>query len=716
MARNNETALMEFYKQCKEKGYTDMTDDKQSLKAKVIARDLGIKYKMIGDLYDQAEVLYKEKERLQSTNGIFLFELDDSDTDRPDKKIALYRRSDGTLYHIINDNRKKIEGAMNLSVQGSQTFSFTYNPSQTVYTGATVGGITTGGFHQTEATISERAHSSGNAYLTASSEGIGFEVMLVKLSSQMCEKFKRSLTANERETKKITCYSSGGAVTGLMKSGFMPKDYTTQLTYATYAIDEKRLPASLITRYYNMLVDIINGRYPETEEELYKKAVGYYNSADTSEKLKTAENKFREIAPFYQEAEHMAEKAKKRYETVLQEEKEARILEEEAQEKARKKGLKVFLFAGIPLILLCAAAIFFLNKVVIPNQHYKQAVSLMEQGQYEEAITAFESLGDYEDSRDQIRKAELEIKEQEKADAYRAAEELFLSGQYEEAEKAFQDLGTYQDSESRAEECTAMRYRQAQALLSEGRYDEAVQAFTELGEYEDSQTQILEATFQKAKNMISEGRYEEAYNVLLPMKEYSNVSDYLNSYHFLPILITARSNTAIKTYEFTYDEYGTMIKAVYNLNGYEINVGVFDEDGKLIGTELGTYYSDKAGTGNSTYAYEPDNTVTVSFWDSNEAVHRYDEFGNMVEGYGSGYLEGKTFYYDYTTDEHHNRTDNAENTYENGRLVSVFYSQGNLRISSTVTYAALYNPRQEPDNDTIWRNIRLLCGESIWYR
>ena len=44
--------MAQFYEQCKNKGYTNMRDDTQSLKAKVIATDLGLRYGNIVEFYE----------------------------------------------------------------------------------------------------------------------------------------------------------------------------------------------------------------------------------------------------------------------------------------------------------------------------------------------------------------------------------------------------------------------------------------------------------------------------------------------------------------------------------------------------------------------------------------------------------------------------------------------------------------------------------------
>ena len=66
MADKKTELLYQFYQQCQEKGYTDMKDATQSLKAKVIATDLGLKYTSIEKLYQSAiaasEVMAREEQ------------------------------------------------------------------------------------------------------------------------------------------------------------------------------------------------------------------------------------------------------------------------------------------------------------------------------------------------------------------------------------------------------------------------------------------------------------------------------------------------------------------------------------------------------------------------------------------------------------------------------------------------------------------------------
>lgn len=58
-----EEKLYSFYVQCKNKGYKNMQDETESLKAKVIATDMGLRYRDIGKLYQEAKSVYEAEEK-----------------------------------------------------------------------------------------------------------------------------------------------------------------------------------------------------------------------------------------------------------------------------------------------------------------------------------------------------------------------------------------------------------------------------------------------------------------------------------------------------------------------------------------------------------------------------------------------------------------------------------------------------------------------------
>ena len=89
----------------------------------------------------------------------------------------------------------------------------------------------------------------------------------------------------------------------------------------------------------------------------------------------------------------------------------------------------------------------------------------MEQLLYQAAIDQFEALGDYKDSRENIRRCREAIAAGQQARlqaAYDAAAQLLADGSYSLAREAFLALGDFADSADQAKEAV---YRKAQALL-----------------------------------------------------------------------------------------------------------------------------------------------------------------------------------------------------------------------------------------------------------
>lgn len=123
------------------------------------------------------------------------------------------------------------------------------------------------------------------------------------------------------------------------------------------------------------------------------------------------------------EAERKAREAK---EAADREAAEQRKTAAAAAAKKTKKILKI----AVPVLIAVIAAALVITKVVIPNSNYSKAVKLMEAGKYDEAISAFEKLGDYKDS-------EKKIAEAETGKAVAKAEALEKDGKTAEAAMAY---------------------------------------------------------------------------------------------------------------------------------------------------------------------------------------------------------------------------------------------------------------------------------------
>jgi len=82
-----------------------------------------------------------------------------------------------------------------------------------------------------------------------------------------------------------------------------------------------------------------------------------------------------------------------------------------------------------------------------------------------------------------------------KSGDYKKATELYEGGNYEEAVSIFQELGDYENS---VDMVTACKYQMALAAINDGDYDAALSMLEELGDYEDSVSLAADCRWYKA--------------------------------------------------------------------------------------------------------------------------------------------------------------------------------------------------------------------------
>lgn len=148
----------------------------------------------------------------------------------------------------------------------------------------------------------------------------------------------------------------------------------------------------------------------------------------------------------------------------------------------------------------------------------------------------------------------LYMDNQSKTEAYEEAEALLEAGDYEGALAAFEDLGSFSDAEERVEELTQLQedYDAAMKLLEKHDYDAARKAFRKLGDYRDSEAMVKSgvdyhmaqylmecgATADPAGLELAEGYplddtdealslhlYGAAYNILAELGDYEKAGD-----------------------------------------------------------------------------------------------------------------------------------------------------------------------------------------------
>ena len=124
---------------------------------------------------------------------------------------------------------------------------------------------------------------------------------------------------------------------------------------------------------------------------------------------------------------------------------EIKIQMEIARKREKIKRKRTIIIA-LSVCIFFIVFIILLSVVIIPNNKYNDAIELMEEGKYSEAISAFEELDGYKDSQTKIKECNDAIIDGQYKDAM-----IFLkAGKVVEAYEALIELNGYKDSAEKA--------------------------------------------------------------------------------------------------------------------------------------------------------------------------------------------------------------------------------------------------------------------------
>lgn len=169
------------------------------------------------------------------------------------------------------------------------------------------------------------------------------------------------------------------------------------------------------------------------------------------------------------------------YEKAEAEKEEAR---QAKNQKIRKKALKI----GLPAVAVCAAAAILVTTVIIPGQKYRNALSLLDAGDYAAGYAILEELGKPE-----------EITQNK----YDRAMALIDAGEYDPAYVLLEEIGDTEAIQSN-------KYDRAVEEINAGDYDSAYALMEELGKTEE----IAANKYDRAMESIVAQDYETAYLLL----------------------------------------------------------------------------------------------------------------------------------------------------------------------------------------------------------
>ena len=170
--------------------------------------------------------------------------------------------------------------------------------------------------------------------------------------------------------------------------------------------------------------------------------------------------------------------------------------EEEQRQKDLKHRRRVRWTVAVAVLLVLAYGLIF---QLLPYLRYRNALNLLQKGQYAEAMEALEEMPGYLDADNQLLRA-----------TYEEGKRLLNEGSMESLKKAretFEGLGMYLDSSTL---CKQADYASAKLMLDDGLLDEAAELFSSLGSYLDSADMVTQCNYQKAIALFSSGRYAAA--------------------------------------------------------------------------------------------------------------------------------------------------------------------------------------------------------------
>lgn len=209
-------------------------------------------------------------------------------------------------------------------------------------------------------------------------------------------------------------------------------------------------------------------------------------------------------------------------ERLKAEQSELERLELEKKKKKRKFVRKLIIIL-ICLLLLAGGAAAFVIFYYLPSSDYDNAVAIMNEQNYDEAVAEFEKLNGFKDSEDMIDKC-----------LYEKAVGLMEEEKYNEAIEIFEELEEYEDSTAKSEECEKLNtqltsYNEATELVKSEKYEEAMKIFSELSGFKDSDKKykecddkIKQGIYDEAEALFNEKKYEEAKGIFASIPDYKD--------------------------------------------------------------------------------------------------------------------------------------------------------------------------------------------------
>ncbi len=400
--------------------------------------------------------------------------------------------------------------------------------------------------------------------------------------------------------------------------------------------------------------------------------------------------------------------------------------------KRAKKARKLTLIIT-PIVIIAIIASVLISNVIEKKQEkaarleaYNQALSLVSEEKYDEAITAFTVLGDYKDCAEQIRITENLKAEAQRAEKYSRAVELLTRSDYQkhaEAYKLFNELGDYKDSSEYLKRFKYVKVdgiRQAYSITNDTKqehlssydikyiYDEKGQLAIQdeiktagrvgtNGTIGKSNTKI-ESEYDTQgflKKTIKFSEWDEAYNdyKVVTTTEYDRAGNVIGI-----VIERVRDKTLTEyAYENELSSEGILTKQKRVLNYYvdfvRTEESVYDSEGRETERSIIDKYRETNRIVTSKYEYDYDSHGNVClltvYEDKGQGLvkkgstsydNAYDSNGNLISTVQK-YANQDASYYEYSYDEDSNKLTYTHKNKNGISFTEEVYNYGYIYIS-----------------------------------
>lgn len=237
-----------------------------------------------------------------------------------------------------------------------------------------------------------------------------------------------------------------------------------------------------------------------SDKEIYDEAI-LLESKNNIKSLKKAIDKFSSIPDYDDSEEHISN-----------------CLSAFKAQKSKRRKRIILSIAGVLTVFFIAFAVFATINWIAPEIKYNNAKEHFENADFDTAKNLFSELGNYKDSKDMVKKVDLQKK-------YNEGLSKFKKGEYSEAAEIFKSIIRYSDSRDMYVESMYYKFmsfvEQKRYTVAIMQYDEMVECLPQYDRHDINKT-ISEVRLKYIDELIDTECYEDAALQYEKLKDTNN--------------------------------------------------------------------------------------------------------------------------------------------------------------------------------------------------